>query len=81
MKYLEEINPGDTFFMDNNPYILTTDFKKNGHRLCYSLESGFPKWLESKTIIEHHPVYYLDKDNNVVPVKIIEKSDVISNKT
>lgn len=80
MKYLEEINPGDTFSIDNNLYLLTIDFKKNGDRLCYILSSGCPKWMESKTVVNSTPIYYLDKDNNVIPIKITERQDAILNK-
>lgn len=78
MKYLEEISPGDSFRYENNFYILTIDFKRNGDKLCYSLNDGSPKWLESKTVIETDPIFSLDKDNNIIPIKITEKNNVVS---
>jgi len=78
MKYLEEISPGDSFRYENNLYILTIDFKRNGDKLCYSLNDGSPKWLESKTVIETDPIFSLDKDNNIIPIKIREKNNVVS---
>jgi len=75
---LEEISPGDSFRYENNLYILTIDFKRNGDKLCYSLNDGSPKWLESKTVIETDPIFSLDKDNNIIPIKIREKNNVVS---
>ena len=70
MKYIEELDNGDTFELDNNFYVLTSDFKKSGDRLSYSLQNGSPKWLSSQTIVEAVPLYFLDRDNNTVAIKI-----------
>lgn len=78
MKYIEELHIGDTFSYKDQLFLLTSDFKSNGHRLCYSLISGQPSWLANQTMIEHHPIYILDKDNNTIPVKITTKQDVIN---
>jgi len=69
MKYIEELEPGDTFTINNKVYLVTSDFKSNNQRLCYSLIDGFPSWIISNTIVDHSPVYILDKDNNTIPVK------------
>lgn len=76
MKYLEELELGDTFFLEDKLYILTADFKSNGQRLCYSLLDGFAFWFKNQTIIRHTPIYILDQDNNTIPVKITKKTDV-----
>lgn len=73
MKYIEELNIGDTFTYKDQMFLLTSDYKSNGSRLCYSLVNGQPCWLTSQTIIEHNPIYILDKDNNIIPVKITTK--------
>lgn len=78
MKYIEELNFGDTFLHKDQLMVLTSDFKSNGSRLCYSLDSGFPVWLTDQTMVEHTPIYVLDKDNNTVPVKITKKINVVS---
>jgi hypothetical protein len=36
-KYLEELKPGDTFENENNKYILTIDYKKDGSKSCINL--------------------------------------------
>lgn len=77
MKYLEELNIGDTFYYQNNMYLLTSDFKANGHRLCYSLNDGSPLWLSNQTIIENLLLYSLDKDNNIFPLKPLDKPNVL----
>lgn len=73
MKFIEEISAGDCFEFKNKQYLLTHDFKKNGNRLCYSLLDGTSIWLESNTIIELFPIYGLDNNNNVYPLKITQK--------
>jgi hypothetical protein len=75
MKYLEEINNGDCFLYDNYVYVLTSDFKKNGSKLAYRLDNGFPKWFESSTIIEDIQIYRMDKNNNIIPIKETPKND------
>jgi hypothetical protein len=79
MKYLEELNIGDSFSYQNQLFVLTSDFKSNGNKLCYSLNTGFPTWLSSQTIVEHCPIYTLDKDNNIIPVNTTPKHDTFSN--
>lgn len=78
MKYVEELVSGDTFTFKDKVYLITSDFKSNNQRLCYSLNDGFPSWMTSDTIVDHSPVYILDKDNNTVPVKITKKTNVSS---
>lgn len=69
MKYLEEITPGDIFYHNNQIYVLTSDFKNSGSRMSVSLDNGFPIWLDAQTIIETLPLFKLDKDNNIIPIK------------
>ena len=73
MKYIEELNLGDTFSYKDNIFVLTSDFKSNGYKLCYSLGTGNAHWLASQTIVEHSPTYILDKDNNIIPIKTTNK--------
>lgn len=77
MKYLEELSLGDTFSFKDQMFVLTSDFKNNGSKLCYSLINGQPCWLMSQTIVEHTPIYILDKDNNTIAVKTTSKQDVV----
>lgn len=71
MKYLEELKSGDTFkSSESEVFILTCDFKSSGDRLCYSLVSGYPKWMSPTTVVSIEPVYTLDKDNNIIAVKV-----------
>jgi len=79
MKYIEELESGDSFILDNKCYLLTCDFKAGGERLCFCLSDGLPKWLEASTIISLNPIYYLDTANNIVPIKESKKHDQNSN--
>lgn len=78
MKYLEELNSGDCFSLNRQVFLLTSDFKKDGRRLCFSLSDGFPQWFSGGETIEINPVYSLDADNNIVPIKVTEKDNVVS---
>lgn len=78
MKYIEELNFGDTFSYKDQILILTSDFRSNGSRLCYSLNNGQPCWLTNQTIVEHCQVYILDKDNNIIPIKTTNKDNAIN---
>jgi hypothetical protein len=74
MKRLEDLSVGSTFELDNKFYILSTDYKNNGHRSCISLKDGSCKWISSDQFVSHSPIYYLDKDNNIVAINPTEKS-------
>lgn len=69
MKYIEELAPGDCFDLDGKFYLLTSDFKSNGDKLCYSLECGHSKWIKSNDIVNILPIYKLDEDNSIVAIK------------
>lgn len=75
-KYIEELMHGDSFIIDNDYFVLTTDFKKNGSRLAVSLQDGNSRWFDSTTIVEPNQLYLMDKDNNIIPIKITEKENV-----
>lgn len=69
MKYIEELNSGDIFTFKEKAYLLTSDFKKDGERLSYSIIDGFPLWISSQEIIKPLSLYILDENNNVIPLK------------
>lgn len=75
-QYIEELKNGDCFFLDLACYVLTTDFKKNGQRLAVSLNDGSMRWFEGSTITENNQLYYMDKENNIIPIKPTEKPNV-----
>jgi len=72
MKYLEEIATGDSVSFEDNIYIITSDYKRNGDRLCVNLKTGFSKWLAPNAVVDVCPIYVLDEDNNIVAVKPTE---------
>lgn len=74
MKYLEELSIGDTFFFDEDLFILTPDFKASGHKNCINLNTGFARWLSDQTVVYLSPIYRLDADNAVVPIKIYKNA-------
>ena len=73
MKYLEELQPGDCFQLQNSNYVILLDYKKNGNRCCANLTDGSTRWLKADCIVDICPIYILDEDNNIVSVKPTEK--------
>lgn len=73
MKYIEDLSPGDTFEYKNSIYVLTTDFKKNSDKMCVNLKTGSSIWLSGSTLTDISPVYTLDSNNSIIPIKPSEK--------
>jgi len=72
MKYLEELEHGDCFKIDNKIFVLTSDFKNNNTKLCYDLQTGNPKWMKDDTMVDICPLLMLNEDNNIIPVKNVK---------
>lgn len=75
MKYLEELQIGDCFSVDGSYFIITTDFKKDGKKLCINLKTGYGKWLDPSEIISNIDIFTLDKDSNVIAIKERKKDN------
>lgn len=69
MNYVEELFSGDTFVIKEDRFITTSDFKKNGSRLCINLADGTARWFLSSDIVNKISVYILDNDNNIISLK------------
>jgi hypothetical protein len=79
MKYLEELVPGDCFENKGIYYVLSSDFKSDGSRLCLSLQNGFIKWIKSNEIVNLSDLFTLDKENNIIAIKKRDKDANIEN--
>ena len=66
MKYLEELETGDSFIFENDYYLKLLDYKKNGDRCCINLKNGSTRWLKSQSIVDVCPIYILDENNNII---------------
>ena len=75
-KYIEELSNGDAFILNNNTYILSSDFKKNGERLSMSLTDGNSRWVKPNEMIEAVQLFIMDKDNNIIAIKESKKEHV-----
>ena len=73
MKYIEELEIGDSVEFEGSHYIITTDYTRNKDRMCVNLKTGCSKWFSSDTIVDISPIYCLDEDNNIVAIKPTEK--------
>jgi hypothetical protein len=75
--YIEELSNGDCFDFKNNKYVLSSDHKRSGERLCLSLIDGSSRWLKGDTIIEKTQLFFMDKDNNIIAIKESKKENVV----
>lgn len=79
MKYLEELIPGDCFEIGNDYYVVSSDFKAAGDRMCLSLKNGFSKWLNPNIIVNITDIFTLDNNNNIIAIKERSKDDNLKN--
>lgn len=75
-KYIEELNNGDAFILNNNTYILSSDFKKNGDKLSISLVDGNSRWVKPNDMIEPIQLFIMDKEDNIIAIKESKKENV-----
>jgi hypothetical protein len=79
MKYIEELEPGDCFELSGNYYVVSRDFKNNGHKMCLSIVDGFSKWISPETITNPIDVFTTDKDSHIIAIKERKKQNDLSN--
>lgn len=75
MKYLEELSGGDCFEYSGYHYILSKDFKNNGQKMCIDMSTGFQKWLNPDCVVSATELFVLDKENNIIALKVREKQN------
>jgi len=78
MKYIEELLIGDCYQYNGKQYIITTDYKQNGSRLCVSLIDGSTHWVSSDTMIDPIDIFTVDQDSNIIAIK--ERTKDVANK-
>lgn len=73
MKYIEEISAGDLFIIDNQRYVLSSDYKMASKdkvkKMAVSINDGSVRWFGSSEIVEIESLYYRDSDGNILLVK------------
>jgi hypothetical protein len=73
MKYLEEIEAGDTFAYQNYFYVLSSDYRETKNKqtsyMCLGLNDGLVRWFLGSIMIEPTQLYHLDINNNFSPLK------------
>lgn len=74
--YIEELSFGDSFLLSEKVFVITSDSKKNGSRLCIDLKSGHTRWIDPDTIVTKISLMYTDKDGNFISIKELSKEDV-----
>lgn len=77
MKYLEELTFGDCFKYNNHHYILSSDHKSNGKKMCLCLETGFSNWFNGDIITDITDLFTIDQNNNIIAIKERLKDDDI----
>lgn len=74
-KFIEELNSGDCFEIENKRFLLTSDYKKSGDRLAIDIANGNSRWFKSDCHVFVLSLYIMDSENNFMPIKE-DKSDV-----
>jgi hypothetical protein len=75
LKFIEELESGDALELEGRSFIITSDFKKNGDRLCIDIATGNSRWIKSDYPVNLINLYTVDSNSNFMPIKEI-KSDV-----
>lgn len=81
MRLLEELSGGDVFNVDNIYFLLTTDFKTgktNDFKRCVSLSDGSSRWIDSSTVVDNIPIFTMDHNSTIIPIKETKKTDELS---
>jgi len=79
LKYLEELKNGEVFSFKQNYWLLTSDFKQNGEKLCYNINNGCSGWFKPDIIVDVSPIYILDNNNNIIPIREYKKENENNN--
>lgn len=66
--YIEEIPSGRTFIFSNELFLITSDSKKDGSKLCISMQNGNSRWLKPNLVVKTVSLYYINNDNNFLPI-------------
>jgi hypothetical protein len=74
--FIESLSPGDTFEFNNNNYIITYDYKKNGDRLAINLKDGSVKWFNPSDMINKISIFYMNQDHHMIAIKESSKNDI-----
>lgn len=76
-KFIEELDCGDAFIHNSIYYVLSSDYKKNNDKLCFSLIDGNSRWFKANEIVDKTPLFIMDADNNIIAIKE-SKKDVVN---
>lgn len=74
--FIEELSNGDCFDLSGSMFLITSDRKKDGSRLCISLKDGNSRWLKSDCMVSKISLFYTDIDGNIIAIKETSKQDV-----
>lgn len=69
MKYIEELEAGDAFAVNDQYFVLTMDFKKNGDKLAVCLSNGQSQWVKSNDMVNAIDLFTIDKNNLIIAIK------------
>lgn len=76
MKYLEELSFGDCFEHGESHYVLSSDFKSNGKKMCLCLKTGFSHWFNGDLMVNVTDLFTMDQNNNIIAIKERSKNDL-----
>lgn len=73
MDYIESLENGQCIAVSSGYYIVTSDYKTNGNRMCVSLKDGSIRWFDASLLVDAIDIFTFDKDTNIVAIKQREK--------
>lgn len=69
MKYIEELEAGDAFIVNDQYFVLTMDFKKSGDKLAVCLSNGQAQWVKPNDMVNAIDLFTIDKNNLIIAIK------------
>lgn len=66
--YIEEIPSGRSLVFLDEFFLMTADVKKDGSRLCISMQTGNSRWFKSNLVVKTISLYHINNENNFLPI-------------
>lgn len=79
-KFIEELEAGDSFEFNDGKFLITSDFKKNGDRLCVNISDGSFRWFSPNHHVTNNYLYTMDNNNNFYPIRETKSDASTQNK-
>jgi len=75
MQFIESLDNGTCVNISGSYFIVTSDRKSNGNRMCVSLNSGSIRWIDPSTMVEPIDIFTFDSESNILAIRPREKTN------